>query len=42
MFVVGALVVRKWLVTPESRMAHFLMVAALVDMVWRRIETVRA
>jgi hypothetical protein len=30
---VGALVVRKWLVPPESRMAQLLMVAASVDIV---------
>jgi hypothetical protein len=29
----GALVVRKWLVAPESRMAQLLMVAASVDIV---------
>ena len=29
----GALVVRKWLVAPESRMAHRLMVSASVDIV---------
>jgi hypothetical protein len=42
MFVVGASVVRKWLVTPESRMAHHLMVVTLVDLVWRRIQAARA
>ena len=31
-------VVRKWLVAPESRMAHCLMVAALVVMVLSRTE----
>ncbi len=28
MFVAGSLVVKKWLVAPESRMAHCFMVAA--------------
>jgi len=42
MFVAGALVVRKWLVAPESRMAHHLMVAASVLIILRRIEAVRA
>ena len=32
----GASVVRKWLVAPESRMAHCLMTAALVVIVLRR------
>ena len=35
--VVGALLVRKWLVAPESRIAHSLIVAALVLMVWSRV-----
>ena len=35
---VGASVVRKWLVAPESRMAHCLMVAASVVIVLRRTE----
>jgi hypothetical protein len=42
MFVAGALVVRKWLVAPESRMAHHLMVAASELIILRRIEAVRA
>ena len=42
MFVVSALVMRKWLVAPESRMAHHLMVLALISIVVRRIEAARA
>jgi hypothetical protein len=42
MLVAGALVVRKWLVPPESRMAHCLMVAALVVMVLSRTKAVNA
>jgi hypothetical protein len=42
MLVVGALVVRKLLVAPESRMAHCLLVAALVVVVLRRTEAARA
>ncbi len=42
MFVAGALVVRKWLVAPESRMAHHLMVVASVLIILRRIKAVRA
>jgi hypothetical protein len=42
MFVAGSLVVRKWLVVPESRMAHCLMIAALVSIGLRWIEAVRA
>ncbi len=42
MIVGGALVVRKLLITPESRMAHCLMVVALVNMVLRRIDAARA
>jgi hypothetical protein len=38
MFVAGALVVKKWLVAPESRMAHHFMVAALTLIVLRRME----
>jgi hypothetical protein len=38
MLVAGASVVRKWLVAPESRMAHRLMVAASVVIVLRRME----
>ena len=37
MLVAGASVVRKWLVAPESRMAQFLMVAASVEIVFRRM-----
>ncbi len=40
--VAGALVVRKWLIAPESRMAHCLMVAASVVIVLRRMEAARA
>ena len=40
--VAGALVVRKWLVVPESRMAHLLMVSALVLIVFKRTEAARA
>ncbi len=43
MLVAGALVVRKWLVAaPELRMAHRLMVAASVVIVWRKTEALRA
>ena len=42
MLVAGASVVRKWLVAPESRMAHRLMVAASVVIVLRRMEAVSA
>jgi hypothetical protein len=42
MLVAGALVVRKWLVAPESRIAHCLMVAALVVMVLSRTEAANA
>ena len=42
MLVAGALVVRKWLVAPESRMAHRLMVAASVVMVLSRTEAASA
>ncbi len=42
MLVAGALVVRKWLVAPELRMAHCLMVAASVVIVLRRTEAARA
>ena len=38
MLVAGTSVVRKWLVAPESRMAHRLMVAASVVIVLRRME----
>ena len=40
--VAGASVVRKWLVTPESRMAYLLMVSALLMSVFNRIEAARA
>ena len=40
--VAGASVVRKWLVAPESRMAHLLMVLASVLIVFNRIEAARA
>jgi hypothetical protein len=42
MLVAGASVVKKWLVALESRMAHCLILAALVAMVLRRIEAARA
>jgi hypothetical protein len=42
MLLAGVLVVRKWLVAPESRMAHHLMVVALVVMVLRRTEAASA
>ncbi len=42
MLVPGASVVRKWLVAPESRMAHRLMVVASVVIVLRRTEAVSA
>ncbi len=42
MLVAGALLVRKWLIAPELRMAHCLMVAALVVIVLRRTEAARA
>ena len=38
MLVAGASVVRKWLVAPESRIAHFLMVVASIVIVLRRTE----
>ena len=38
----GALVVRKWLVAPDSRTAQLLMVAASVDIVLRRMEAASA
>ena len=40
--VAGASVVKKWLVAPESRMAHLFMVAALVLIVFNRAEAARA
>jgi hypothetical protein len=42
MFVAGALVVKKWLVAPESRMVHCVMVAASTLIVLRRMEAARA
>jgi hypothetical protein len=42
MFMAGALVVKKWLVAPESRMAHCFMVAASTVIVLRRMEAARA
>jgi hypothetical protein len=41
MLVAGALVVRKWLVVPELRMAYRLMVSALVLIVFDRIEAAK-
>jgi hypothetical protein len=38
MFVVGAWVVKKWLIAPESRMAHRFMVAASTLIVLMRME----
>jgi hypothetical protein len=38
MFVAGASVVKKWLVAPESRMAHCFMVVASTLIVLRRME----
>ncbi len=42
MLVAGALVIRKWLVVPDSRMAHRLMVLALVLIVFNRTEAAKA
>jgi hypothetical protein len=42
MFVAGASVVKKWLIAPESRMAHHFMVAALTLIVLMRMEAARA
>jgi hypothetical protein len=42
MFVAGALVVRKWLVAPVSRVVHCLMVAASVVIVLRSTATAKA
>jgi hypothetical protein len=36
MLVASAFVVRKWLVAPELRIAHRLMISVLVEMVFRR------
>ncbi len=42
MLVAGALVIRKWLVTPELRMAHRLMMLALVLIDFNRTEAAKA
>ncbi len=42
MCVVGALVIKKWLIAPESRMAHNFMVVASTLIVLRRMEAARA
>jgi hypothetical protein len=42
MFVVGALVVRKWLVAPESMMVNCLMILVSISIVLTRIEAARA
>ncbi len=42
MFVAFASVVKKWLVTPESRLANYFMVAALALIVSRKMEAARA
>jgi hypothetical protein len=42
MFVAGVLVVKKWLIAPESRMAYCFMMAALTLIVLRRMEAARA
>ncbi len=42
MLVAGTLVVRKWLVAWESRMAHGFMVSALVLIVFDRTEAAKA
>ena len=42
MLVAGASVVRKWIVAPESRIAHCLMVLASVAIVRRRTEAASA
>jgi len=42
MLVAGTSVVRKWLVAPELRMAHRLMVVASVVIVLRRMEAASA
>jgi hypothetical protein len=41
MFVAHALVVKKWLVAPESKTAHYFMVVASTLIVLRRIEAAR-
>ncbi len=40
MLVVGAAIVRKWLVVPESRIAHSLMVLALLIIVFNNTKAV--
>jgi hypothetical protein len=42
MFVASVLVMRKWLVSPELRMAHCLMVLASISIILRRIAAARA
>jgi hypothetical protein len=42
MLVTGAAVVRKWLIAPELRIAHSLMVLALVLIVFKNIEAAKA
>ncbi len=42
MFVSGVSIMRKWLVAPELRMAHHLMVLASISIILRRIEAARA
>jgi hypothetical protein len=42
MFVAGALVVRKWLIAPESRIAHRLMVLVSVEIVFRSSASAKA
>jgi hypothetical protein len=42
MLVTGALVVIKWLIAPELRMAHCMMVVASVVIILRRTEAARA
>jgi hypothetical protein len=41
MSVAGALVIKKWLIAPESRMAHYFMVGASTLIVLRRMEAAR-
>ncbi len=42
MVMAGALVMRKWLVAPKSRMTHCLMVLASISIILRRIEAAGA
>jgi hypothetical protein len=42
MFVAGVLVAKKWLVAPESKMAHCLMFFVSISIFLRRIEAARA